>query len=641
MRLAKARLCFLMCFIICAACKHLTDESRSTNSNFDVKDFLALTNFPSTSNKALKNIDLEYDNAVNSGFLIPGNNQISGNHFICSFSIKNNSGISKKLLWKIYYKNTSYCFPETNATTKGINEFAEENFYGSYIDSTILFNSTVEIPSDGEYHEIIDSIRIAGNPRNEDYCYSNGINNRWRRNPRVGIYNFMLVVTDASGINKIPSYIQNISLRENNHFITPYYYFIDGDGKNIPNTVVLNAKDSLKVSARPDLGKGIYINNDFFNDEVIKNNANVGCGNDPKLFKTSAFSQFIHYIDKSAKLENIPVIDDVINNNYSKLDYNWNRNFYRKEELISTTPLTTKSPCETVYSDPVNRKIIIHNPKSTPGNWKKENVGIITRHGLTYGKVRVKVKLTQLLNMNNVWNGITNAIWLISQPNDKWNYRRSCPNGGYFKTYWGGPNDERINRSDYSEIDFEILKTTSYCPDINFPPVYRIPVSDSKNIEKWNTPLPEEILKEDGNITVACTNWDMACRQPENFGTGCNSISYLGKSFEAHRWDENYRAITEKRYAPDDELFGSPYYYFEIDWRPTEIIWRIGPEPDKMYIVGYMNEKITSIPNNQMLLIITQEFHNTKWWPGSPFQQENIPFPLNDINGEIYEIVIE
>jgi hypothetical protein len=42
-----------------------------------------------------------------------------------------------------------------------------------------------------------------------------------------------------------------------------------------------------------------------------------------------------------------------------------------------------------------------------------------------------------------------------------------------------------------------------------------------------------------------------------------------------------------------------------------------------------------------MLMVITQEFHNTKWWIGSPYQQDNIPFPKNDIVGEIYEMTIE
>ena len=60
-----------------------------------------------------------------------------------------------------------------------------------------------------------------------------------------------------------------------------------------------------------------------------------------------------------------------------------------------------------------------------------------------------------------------------------------------------------------------------------------------------------------------------------------------------------------------------------------------------MRVVGYMNNEVTSIPNNQMLLIVTQEYHNTTWWPGAPYAQDNLPFPLNDIPGEIYELVVE
>jgi hypothetical protein len=54
-----------------------------------------------------------------------------------------------------------------------------------------------------------------------------------------------------------------------------------------------------------------------------------------------------------------------------------------------------------------------------------------------------------------------------------------------------------------------------------------------------------------------------------------------------------------------------------------------------------VDHTITSIPNNQMLLIVSQEFHNTRWWVGSMFSQDNIPFPKHDIMGEIYEVTIE
>jgi hypothetical protein len=193
----------------------------------------------------------------------------------------------------------------------------------------------------------------------------------------------------------------------------------------------------------------------------------------------------------------------------------------------------------------------------------------------------------------------------------------------------------------YSEIDFEILKTVPYCPSYLLPPAYNNGIDDQDHIGNWNVPFPEEIIADDDKIQVCTTNWDLACWEPRDFTDGCQTISYKNQTFWAHRWDKTYRAITEKTPERDDEVFGSPYYYFQIDWKPTEIIWRIGPSKDKLRVVGYVNYLNTSIPNNQMLMIVTQEFHNTKWWVGSAYQQDNIPFPKNDIVGEIYEMTIE
>ena len=309
--------------------------------------------------------------------------------------------------------------------------------------------------------------------------------------------------------------------------------------------------------------------------------------------------------------------------------------------MIPTVIQTSQHPCQTVTSDAVNKKITLRNPASKPGEWKKESVGIITRHGFTYGKFRVKVKLTELLNKDNVWNGITNAMWLITQGGGEWNFRRNCGNEGYMSTYWGGPNDKRVKAVDYSEIDFEILKTPPYCPENIFPPVYKANTPNRNKVKNWNVKLPDDILNTDDQITVACTNWDMACSEPKNYDAGCQPVYYQNTNFEAHRWERNYRALTEKSLEKHDELFKSDFYYFEIDWRPTEIIWRIGKDLKHLRVVGYMNDKVTSIANNQMLFIITQEFHNTQWWPGTPYKQENIPFPSKDMVGEIYDFTIE
>ena len=636
-----------LAFLLCCSREAKKEEPSSliTTETFSVKEFSPMNNFKAGTG-AVVNLDLDYSGAISNGFVIPSGNQVKGGMFRLSFFVRNTKSNPQNFFYKIYYQNESYKWPELDTITHKESEFAGENFYGSWENTDLTFRQTASIPNDGTYHQVVDSFCIAGNPRNEELYFSNGHNDRWKRNPRVGKYSFMLVVTAEENISqkKIPGYISDIHTKNGNTFANPYYYFLNGDGSKLQNLACARSNVELKVTARPDLGAGIYEDSINFNNAESRKYFTGHCGQDTAIYNKAAFSQFINNINESMRLENIPVVKDVLKDNYSKTEYRWNESFYKREEMVSITPQIAKAPCETVYSDPEHKKIVLRNPGTEFGKWRKESVGIISRHGITYGKWRVKCKLTELLNKNNVWNGLTNAIWLIGQSgpgSDEWNKRRNCNKEGYMATYWGGPDDKRVPAVSYSEIDFEILKTPSYCPDQYYPPVFKNPRPNQYNNNEWNVPWPDDLDKFDDKLSVSCTNWDMACWEPKNFGVGCNSITYQDKTFETHRWDHWYRALSSRTPEPDDTLFGSPFYYFEIDWRPTEIIWRIGPSPEKMVVVGYMNDKITSIPNNQMLLIITQEFHNTQWWPGSPYQQKNIPFPLNDIFGEIYDVTIE
>ena len=607
--------------------------------DFSIQNFTPIGNYQPDS-LSHKTIYLDYDNALN-GFTIPSVQQIKGGLFQLSFQLKNKTSQATQFYYKIYYQNESYKFNELDSATQTEHVFAEENFYGSWEQSDIGFKPTSSIAADNTFHLVTDSFRIVGNPRNEQRYFSKGKNDRWKRNPRVGNYSFLLVVSTKDDTVQIPKTIQHIGLQKGSHFENPYFYFLYGAGKNAKGTVASKSNLALKVVANPNLGAGIYVNDKIFQNKTYdKSYFCKTCGQDSSIYKNAAIQQFINYVDASSKLYNIPVLADV-QNNYSKMDYNWNATFYTKEELIPTVIQTSQHPCQTVTSDAVNKKITLRNPASKPGEWKKESVGIITRHGFTYGKFRVKVKLTELLNKDNVWNGITNAMWLITQGGGEWNFRRNCGNEGYMSTYWGGPNDKRVKAVDYSEIDFEILKTPPYCPENIFPPVYKANTPNRNKVKNWNVKLPDDILNTDDQITVACTNWDMACSEPKNYDAGCQPVYYQNKNFEAHRWERNYRALTEKSLEKDDALFKSDFYYFEIDWRPTEIIWRIGHDLKHLRVVGYMNDKVTSIANNQMLFIITQEFHNTQWWPGTPYKQENIPFPSKDMVGEIYDFTIE
>ena len=620
------------------------NESRITKTkNFEIKDFTPVNNWKEevvVDSNHVKYLELDYSDAV-LGFEIPSVRQAK-NGFEYSFQVKNTTKEEQSFYYKIYYQNETYKQPEyigKNKTTE--NDLACENFYGSFENIALGFIKTPPIAADGRFHQVEGTIKITGNPRNEKRFYDNTTNSRWKRNPRVGIYSFLLVVSDLNNItNKlIPEYIQNISLPDKDKFVNPYYYFLYGEGQKLNNTTVVKSDKALKVVAKPDLGSGIYI--DFHDNDAAAKDFTDNCSRSPEITKSACFQQFLHYVDESTKFKNIPVIKDVVKDDYTLMEYNWNKTFFTKEELIKTWPKLADCACKNVVSDKKEKKITLINPKSTYGDWKKQNAGVITRHGFSYGTYTVKANLTRLLSKSGIWNGIVNTIWLFTQSNDEWNRRRICNKEGYMKTYLGGDKDERVPYTSYSEIDFEILKTVPYCPPYAFPPAYYPAQQDKNNIYSWHTPLPDELESQKEDIVVACTNWDMACWEPDNFGVGCQPISYKDQTFYAHRWDHWYRAIIEKSLEKDAELFGSKHYYFQIEWNPTEIIWRIGPEKDKMHIVGYVNSTITSIPNNQMLLIITQEFHNTKWWPGTPFQQQFIPFPENDIKGEILEVTIE
>jgi hypothetical protein len=650
-KLTITRSIAIFLLFVAAACSHETKSPEVAADTFTVADFIPWTNLKTDSagNESHhmlvnKTLFLDYTDAIEKGFVVPSIRQTADGFFDMEFRIRNTGASPSTFLYKIYYQNESYKFPERDtADTTLVHPLAWENFYGSWEEVERTFAETPVIPADNEFHVITDRFRIVGNPRNEQRYYSGGKNDRWKRNPRVGKYSFMLVVTAPENVQKqtIPAYIANIGQAFNNTFVNPYFYFLYADGSRMKNTVVSLFPYRLNVIATPDPGSGIYLSPNHYNREAHGKFFLENCGQDSSLYKGAQFQQFVHYIDKTTRYSNIPVIADVLKDNYSLTEYNWNKQFYREDELVAVTASTATIPCKTVVSDPAGHTITLINPGTEFGKWEKQNVGVITRHGFVYGKWTVKAKLTELLNENNIWNGLTNAIWLITMNEAEWNYRRDCNNAGYMATYYGGTQDKRVKNVGYSEIDFEILKTVPYCPSYVLPPAYNHGIDDQYNLENWNIPLPEEIASQNDNLQVACTNWDMACWDPPEFNGGCNPLVYGDQVFWAHRWDRTYRAITTKVPASDNEIFGGEYYYFQIDWQPERIIWRIGPSKENLRVVGYVDNSVTSIPNNQMLLIISQEFHNTRWWVGSTYSQDNIPFPENDIFGEVFEVTIE
>jgi hypothetical protein len=282
---------------------------------------------------------------------------------------------------------------------------------------------------------------------------------------------------------------------------------------------------------------------------------------------------------------------------------------------------TTNSPGKTVGYSEIEKAIFMKNPGNfNNSDLRKENVGIKTRHGFTYGKYRAKIMFPKVLSSDNVWNGVTCAFWLKYQEGD-WNKRSNCRSGYNAKLL---PKPTNPKESVYSEIDIEIVKTSRYWPKTSYVKEENYQVDDALN----------------DNVIITCTNWDLACHDPINFNIGVRNIEYAKKEFALHRWDDDYRALSSKYNSPQNDILGQAVYY-EIEWQPTYIIWRIGTSKNNMKIIGYMDESSTKIPNNQMEIVISQEFHDGSWWPLTPFKQDFIPFPENDIVGYIYEIEIE
>lgn len=604
-------------------------------------------------------LDMQLDDAVFEGVVLPERNK----YFVFSANINQKS--DQKLFYKIYYQNESYKFDESRAE-------ANENFYGSWQETSVGFKPI-------DRGEIRDSFQIVGNPRNERLYYGterpkqitqkeieqsktiikrdkkwlasiankakenkNTIedqllydilwlysynseqkgekNRRERRNPRTGLYKFMLVVADEQALNLIPDYVKDISkCNDKGEFVNPFTYF---DSCNIGGIDVKVSERLFQTRAVLDGKRGVYIDRLSYQDskfEIISSDSLVG--ESDYVYNNALFKQYFHDINRNKTINQIPLIADVEAGKFSLSDYEAARKRYDKESLIPIHPSNTEFPGKSIQLAKDRTYIQITNPGNKDlASAKKENVGIRARIGFSYGKYRAKIKFPQLVNDSGVWTGLTNAFWLAYQSDSEWNKRRPCKGKGYVKHSKNDNETQREESTNYSEIDIEMIKTSKLWP--------------GESTNGYNPFGNQEFV-------LACTNWDLACPSPMNFNSGgVKELQYSGKTFRLHRWSDTYRALTS-RIGLNPNIFTQDYYYYEIEWKPTEIIWRIGMSPDDMQVVGYMSEKETSIPNNQMNAIVTQEFHYSQWWLPEVFEQGVIPFPKNDLVGKIYEIIIE
>jgi len=629
----------------------------SSCSDHKSKEFNALCNFQLSSDTLVLNMDLQ--DVVYKGIELPSKVQ-NPDGFEFQFEFPDYE--TGKYYYKIYYQNESYKFEESSP-------LSYENFYGSWEDTDIEFKSITS-------EKVVDYIRIVGNPRNEkiyfgapledfevtdekiekwinimrnspewfhaieekavnnkrsvesqlygdalwmiDHSRDEGSeNHRWKRNPRTGCYTFLLVICDETALKNIPNYIKNIAAKnpETNQFVNPFTYF---SSKQKGNIITLKSKQVLRTRAILTPEYGIYVNPLTLYDGMEIFNGTKWCNDTHELFEHALYEQFFHHIDKDFILPNIPVIADVSGDNYTHEDYDNNVEKYDNQR-IQDHPYISNSPCRTVNT--LGNYIQLVNPgnedKEQP---RKESVGVQTRVGFTYGKYTGKIKFPKLLNNHNISNGLTNAFWLIYDSGKSWNERRQSKSGYVPKSYnyECGYEPEKTPTTHYSEIDIEIVKTARKWPH------------EKNNVDEKNS----------SDVMFCCTNWDMSCADPKNYGKEVN-VNYNNQKFYSYRWHKYYNATTIRTPIANNELFDPEYYYYEIEWNPNEIIWRVGPSLDNLKVMGYMNSSFTAIPNNQMRAIVTQEWHYGIWWPPIVWDQKDIPYPKNDIVGKVYEIIVE
>jgi len=665
--MTKQKICLLFsCLIFFSSCNRF--------SSFKIEEIILFKNLNSS-----KNLNVDLENVLSSGIIIPTKAQTNSGYF--RFSFKVNNPKYSKYFYKIYYQNTSYQYPISDSVGN-YNNLASENFYGSWEETDIGFKAIDIYDKDIDYL-VTDSFRIIGNPRNEKIYFGNDFqkskitdfdvqeminyintdskwvssikekaiknkrsvieqqyldakwaintrinsgncNNRWKRNPRMGNYEFLIVITNPVSFCEIPYYVKNISILQNDStYLNPFYYFLKGNGKNLKETYVYHEENGLKVKSILTPKNGVYANTNERTNNIDKSNFCIECSDNINSYNHALFEENYHPTIANHKISSIPLTKDVNQNEYTINDYLAAEKKYDSTSFKFQTIHYGNAPCEMVKVEK-NYIKLINKGSQNVSNAEKRNVGIKTRIGFTYGKITAKVKFPSLINSSNVWNGLTNAIWLLNQDKDQWNYRRKSKTGYTEKGQYKA-DAIRIPQTSYSEIDFEILKASKQWPK-----------------DYYKSQPPNYINEQNSdNVVIALTNWDLCNKDPKEYFYGVGKIKNKFSTYEGLRWTDYYQALTIKHEEKNSELFNGEFYFYQIEWKPGEIIWRIGPDKNKLKEIGYMNDNYSSIPNNQMVLLVTQEYHQSSWWPPIPFKQEFIPYPKNDIIGKVFSVEVE
>ena len=400
-------------------------------SDFDVTGFKPFANYSLKKNDYTYSISADLNNSVLYGVEMPTVKQLANGKFAFEFSIKNN-GKPQQFFYKLYYQNESYKWQNGDSLDT-------ENFYGSWELAEMEYKATPMIEKE---FAVKDSFKIIGNPRDEQLYYGadpertfindslltkfyakinsesdwiesvkqkavankisvadqqylealwsiensfqtdSAYNNRYKRNPRMGNYKFLLVVCNGVGLSKIPDEVKSVGKKTTEgKFVNPFTYFLVNEGKELEGTKVMVAKEQLAVNANLDLGSGLFIDplkigSSKYNTSAINSN----CNTSEELRHKAQFAQYFHHINKTIEFVNVKEIRDVIAENFTREQYKDLISEYgQSKNFVHTYSSLTDCPCKTTISDSAAKTITIFNPGNKPNEFKKEHVCVIGR----------------------------------------------------------------------------------------------------------------------------------------------------------------------------------------------------------------------------------------------------------------------
>ena len=656
-------------------------------SNFEIDDQLYEGNpeIPSSMNPVVGETltsnrefviqyDHQFDNIPLAGIQQqPGGLRNGFFHF--SFELTSVPAGVTELSYIIFYQNKTYSFPNSNPRNS-------ENFYGAWgwdeDDRPGL--RTVSVTSPGT-QVVNDYFRIRGNPRNEDrYCNScldcvgvgclscvndcggwvdnnyssfssgDGKRQRWKRLPRMGEYEFLLIVTLYSEGN-FPgqTYLINPSgLDSNGDLKSPFHWkdiLINSEDILLENTAVVEPANTITV--KTDI-------HEVAMEAPIEPNAD-----EPR----SPFRRSGGNSGATSELrKKIPLQRDI--DTWTQLDYNWHTHFFHEEDLIDVI-YNVDSNQDNENVEALDSSIFLRIPPADncmESPVKLEYASLQLRHGMTYGKYTIEMQFPKIYNPNGISRLIGSTFWFTQFQEE--------PAMRYFCNSLGK----------HIDFDFNIEATPSapepygsyYGDPSLYPELVQFLPSETKqfNIADWNTYTDLLPLEERDKIEILMSYSDDGCGDvdldpiggesflldvvpPENGFLDLQQIR-LGVAGEGNNgFKTNYvynrnipgeeNTIIDAEIDDDDIFRDDPResYFYQFEWTVDGIYFRMGPSLGDLVLVSYITDEYMTIPNVPLTMLIDLRYWSRGAVPWYRHGSQFIPFHTRPISGRLKRVIIE